>query len=87
MKLEDIEITTGPAEKPYGELGTARCNLSSGPIGKQRTFEEANAKLREIALGMGANAVVNVTYKRGPSLLSWRSLTAEGDAVLLDVQP
>lgn len=83
MKIEDIEIHTGPIEGPYREAGWATCTVNSLPIGRQRTIEEANAKLREVAVRMRANAVINVTYRRKLSPISWRSLVAEGDAVLV----
>jgi hypothetical protein len=46
--------------------------------------EDANLKLRERAAPLGANAVINVRYSRGVSATSWKVLTAEGTAVVLD---
>jgi hypothetical protein len=45
-------------------------------MSKTPTVEDVNLKLREQAVRMGANAVINVTYARGVSATSWKALTA-----------
>jgi hypothetical protein len=44
---------------------------------KTPTIEDANFKLKEIALSKGANAVINVEYERGISATSWKIAQGE----------
>lgn len=46
-------------------------------------MDDANARLKEEAIRLGANAIINVKYERF-SLTSWRGIKAFGIAVLLD---
>lgn len=46
-------------------------------------MDDANARLREETIRLGANAIINVKYERS-SLTSWRGIKASGIAVLLD---
>jgi uncharacterized protein YbjQ (UPF0145 family) len=49
------------------------------------TIEAVNFKLRETALKSGANAIINVEYKRGVmSMTSYKPLTATGVAVIME---
>ena len=49
-----------------------------------RTIEDVNFKLQEEASKVGANAVINVSYRRGMSLLSYEVLKAVGIAVIVE---
>jgi hypothetical protein len=82
MRVDQIEIHAGTADFQYEPIRPlevkceARTNFSKTP-----TIAEANAKLQELAAGIGATAVVNVKYDSGMSMTSWRSLKATGLAV------
>jgi hypothetical protein len=73
MQVRDIEIHTGKADFPV----EATMAFSPAP-----TIDEANAKLRELATKVGANAVIEVEYNSGVSMTSWKSMKATGLAVL-----
>jgi hypothetical protein len=85
LKIDDIEIHAGDADRPYKVIGpiTARVSAATA-LSQAPTIEEANFKLRETALKSGANAIINVAYKRGVSAWSWKALTATGIAVILE---
>lgn len=84
VKVEDIEIVVdGDLHRPYNVLGPIEARVTAGAAwNRARTVEDVNWKLREVALKHGANAVINVTYKRGVSATSWKALTAYGTAVV-----
>lgn len=82
MRVDQIEIHAGKVDfdfEPIRRLEAkceARTNFSKTP-----TIADANAKLQELAAGLGADAVVDVSYDSGMSMTSWRSLKATGLAV------
>jgi hypothetical protein len=83
----DIEISAGDLDRPYRVLGPIKARVTAGAAwNKARTLEDANSKLREVALKMGANAVINTTYQRGISMTSWKALTATGTAVIAETE-
>jgi hypothetical protein len=82
MAIEDIEIYETGIDRPYKELGPIKVRVQSRfAFSKSKTIEEVNLKLREKALKMGANAIINVQYDRGISMTSWKALTAKRMAV------
>lgn len=84
MRVDQIEIHDGEPEQPYERVGDVRVRLGARTALHQApTLEQANARLREQALRIGANAVVHVIYKRGPIPSSWKGLTATGIGVRL----
>ena len=84
MNVEDIEIHAGGLNRPYRTVGPITARSGAGTaLSKAPTMEDVNFKLREVALKMGANAVINVEYKRGVSAMSWKAMTATGTAVIL----
>ena len=84
MALE-IEIVTGPTTRTFKSMGQVKARVGAATIySKTPTIEDVNFKLQEVAANMGANGVINVTYERGISLLSWKALTAFGEAVLFE---
>jgi uncharacterized protein YbjQ (UPF0145 family) len=73
--------------RPYTVIGDIKTKVTSGAyafLRRERTIEDANQKLREVAMAMGADAVINVTYDRGMSLYSWKALRVRGTAVRFD---
>ena len=85
MNIEDIEIHAGDLDRPYKVLGPIQARRTAATaLSKTPTMEDVNSKLREVALKMGANAIINVEYSRGISLTSWKAMTANGTAVVAE---
>ena len=85
MKITDIAIHADCVTQPYKMLGEITAKVSKGSLfSKSPTIEDVNFKLQEVASKMGANAVVNVTYSRGMSLMSYEVLKAVGTAVIAE---
>lgn len=86
MADERIEIRTDDdLGRPYRVIGPIKARVTAGhAFNKARTTEDADSKLREVALRMGANAVLNVQYVRGISATSWKALTVTGTAVVAE---
>lgn len=53
---------------------------------KDPTREQADEALREKAIGMGADAVMEVRYSSGIGMTTWGYMDAEGKAVKLNTQ-
>ena len=67
MKVEDIEIHTGAVEFQFEALRRLEVKVDSrGMWTKAPTMDEANQKLRELAVTIGANAIVDVAYASEP---------------------
>lgn len=82
MKLEDIEIMVDEPDRAYRTICALEATVRSpSALSRARTAEEVNSKIREQALKAGATAVIRVTYRRGMSAISWKTLTATGTAV------
>jgi len=85
LRISDIEIYARGIDRPYREIGHIRAEVGAATaFSKTPTIEDVNLKLQEQALKMGANAIINVQYHRGVSLLSWKVLTATGMAVYVE---
>ena len=88
---EEVAIMTSVPDAPYKVIGPIEARVSpAGPglfsaFGRARTVEDVNSKLREEALKVGANAVIEVSYERGMSAASntFKLLTARGTATVL----
>jgi len=80
--LPDMEIHEHGIDRPYKEIGPIKARVSAATaFAKTPTIDDVNLKLREQALMMGANAIINVQYKQGMSMTSYNALTAIGTAV------
>jgi len=85
MRIEDIEIHAGEITRPHKVIGEIKARVGAATIfSTTPTIEDVNFKLREEAIKKGANAVINVKYKRGISVTSWKALTASGMAVFIE---
>jgi hypothetical protein len=85
MKITDISIHSGEIPAPYRTLREITAKVSKGSIlSKSPTIEDVNFKLQEEASKLGANAVINVNYSRGMSLMSYEVLKAVGVAVVVE---
>jgi hypothetical protein len=85
MKITDIAIHSSDIDQQYKRLGEITAKVSKGSLlSKSPTIEDVNFKLQEEASKISANAVINVTYSRGMSLLSYEVLTARGTAVIAE---
>ena len=83
MRIEDIEIHVGAANfqyKPVRRL-EAKCEATMA-LAPAPTVDEMNGKLRTMAAKVGANAIINVEYKSGASMTSWKSMKGTGLAVI-----
>ena len=88
MKIEDIEIHTGKPSSAFKIIGPIKAQVGAATVfSKTPTMDDVNQKLREQAAKMGANAVINISYDRGISMMSWKALTATGTAVVLSHEP
>jgi zinc ribbon protein len=86
LKIDDIEIHVGKPDRPCRVIGPITVSVGAGSaLAPAPTIEAVNCKLRETAMKSGANAVINVQYKRGVMGL-WlaKPLTATGVAVILE---
>ena len=84
-RIDDIEIHDNAPERPYKSLGGVKVRVGAATaFSKAPTVEDVNFKLREQAVKVGANAVINVQYQRGISAMSWKALTATGEAVVME---
>ncbi|MEM4202257.1 MAG: heavy metal-binding domain-containing protein, partial [Candidatus Hadarchaeum sp.] len=84
-ELAKIRIYSEAPDVPYEVIGTVQAKVhATTAFSREPTLEEVNQKLKERAQKMGANAVINVEYKRQAlSLTAWKVLTARGQAVII----
>lgn len=78
-----VMLTAGDVDRPYDVLGDIAVTVNKTTVfHPDPTPALVDARLREQAAAMGADAVINVTYgKVGMSLMSWGSLDGSGRAV------
>jgi hypothetical protein len=83
MRVEDVELHVGRVDRTYTALGRVSAKQSRQTLHQgSPQLDDINGKLRMDAVRLGADAVVQVQYKRGGlSLTSWSSLEASGTAV------
>lgn len=82
MRVDAIEIHTGQPDFEYEPLRRLEAKVEATTFYTPApTIDTANAKLREMATTLGADAIVDVAYTSGASLTSWKSMTATGLAV------
>jgi hypothetical protein len=85
MQITHIEIHAGDVDRPYRTIGAISAKVQAATAFSQTpTIEDVNLKLQEQASRMGANAVIQVQYDRGMSLISYKVLKARGIAVVLE---
>lgn len=85
MKITEIAIHAGGIDQAYKPLQEITAKVRKGSlISKSPTIEDVNFKLQEEASRLGANAVINVTYTRGMTLISYEVLKAVGLAVVAE---
>ncbi len=82
---DQIEIHAGDIDRPYTVIGPVKANASATTIvSKRPTADQGDENLRAAAAKVGADAVINVSSKRGVSMRSWKALKVEGTAVTFD---
>lgn len=85
MQVSDIGIYTGEVEFTYKPIRRLEAKVEATTVFQSApNMDDANSKLRELAMKVGANAIVNVEYNSGVSMTSWRSMKATGLAVIKD---
>ncbi len=85
MREDQIEIHTGEPGRAYEPVKDIKVKKGAQPtpFNKRPSEADVNVKLRSKAAGLGADAVINVTYTAGVIPSSWRGMTATGTAVKL----
>lgn len=78
-----IPIFAGNINQKYIAYGKLSVRADSSLFSKTATMDDANARLREEAVKLGANAIINTYYERS-NLTSWRGIKAEGTAVFIE---
>lgn len=82
MRIEDIEIHTGAVDFQFEPVRRLEAKCESPTVfSKAPTIDDVNQKLREMAVKVGANAIVEVVYESGPTMTAWRSVRGKGLAV------
>lgn len=83
--LSKIKIYSEAPAVPYEVIGEIQAKVhATTAFSREPTLEEVNLKLKEKARKLGANAVINVEYRRqAMSLTAWKVLTAKGQAVII----
>jgi hypothetical protein len=85
MQASEVQLHTGSIDLPYKVLGRVEAKRSKrSAFSADPTLDEVNIELQRKAAEMSANAIIDVEYKRGMSLISYGVLTAWGTAVLLE---
>lgn len=85
-KTAHVIITEGdlPGQK-YKEIGPIEVSVKKLTVfNKDPTKEQVNEALIEKARLIGANAVINVTYKSGIGFTTWGFMDAKGTGVKFD---
>lgn len=86
MKIEDIGIYAENIDENYKKISSIKVRVGGAYLfSKTPTVEDVNLKLKEEAIKLGANAIVNVQYNRGMSWTSFETLTATGVAVFIEL--
>ena len=78
-----VEIRSDKPNGRYREVGhvEAVCSVSTA-FSRKPDIADVNARLGVSAAEHGANAVIDVRYRRGPTLRTWQELKASGTAVV-----
>jgi uncharacterized protein YbjQ (UPF0145 family) len=78
-----VVLSEGDMNRKYSSLGDVSVTVNKTTIfNRDPTRDDVNAKLREEAAKLGADAVIHVRYgDGGVSLMSWGSLEGKGRAV------
>lgn len=82
MRIDEIESDAGAVDFAYEAIRQleATCEATTA-FSKAPTIQDANFKPQEPTAKVGANAVIDVSYKSGATLTSWKSMKATGLAV------
>lgn len=84
----NVLILEGVPDRKYKELEPIEVSVKKLTIfNTDPTREQANKALVERARIIGADAVINVTYKSGVGLTTWGYIDAKGTGVKLDDAP
>ena len=82
IRADEIPIYSTSINKNYVEYGIISARADSSLLSKTATMDDVNARLREEAVRLNANAIINAQYDR-TSLTSWRGIKATGEAVYI----
>jgi hypothetical protein len=85
MQIKDVEIHAGGIDRPYQVIAKIEAKVSAASVfATAPSLEDVNLELQKKAAEMYANAVIDVEYDRGMSLVSYRVLKASGTAVIAE---
>lgn len=79
---DEIPIYSTDINNSYTTFGKISVRADSSLFSKTATMDDVNARLREEAVRLNANAIINAEYER-TSLTSWRGVKATGIAVYI----
>ena len=83
VRTDDVEICARDLDRPYDIVGPLRVRAKQKTaFSPPRTTEDVDAMLREQAIRCGANAVINVEYRRRRPFGSYKALDGTGTAVV-----
>lgn len=78
----EVVISEGDIEAPYTEIAPLEVTLKKHTaFHPSPTRAQANQALQDKARQIGANAVINTTYKSGVGMTTWGYMKATGTAV------
>jgi hypothetical protein len=78
-----VELHSGRPASPYRPIGPVEAECRKSGYSRPLEISDVNDRLAAAARRLGANAVIDVRYQRGPSLVSWEELKAFGTAVVV----
>lgn len=82
---EDSVPDPSRPDRKYTEIGPIEVSVKKMTIfHKDPTEEQADEALRDKAIVIGADAVINVTYKSGVGFTTWGYMDAKGTGVKLE---
>jgi hypothetical protein len=78
-----VDLHCGRPASPYRPIGPVEAVCRKNGYSKPLELSDVNDRLAAAARRLGANAVIDVRYQRGPGLIAWDELKAFGTAVVV----
>lgn len=85
---DDVVVQEGDCEHPYRKIARVEASTYKPfPFSPEPSVESVAEKLRDEAMKVGANRVINVSYRRKSSTwIGWGALIGEGIAVRVELE-
>ena len=89
IPVKGVLISPGTLpNKKHRDIGVIEVSIKKLTVfHSDPTREQANDALADKALAVGADAIINTTYKSGVGLTTWGYMDAQGTAVKLESLP